>query len=458
MKTPLPNKPIRIVEGNAKPHEPFWRFVDAAESQSGQNEMELYGPISEYSWIGDEITPKKFKGDLYTFGKGGPILLKIDSPGGDPFAASTMRAIMTEYPGEITVRVDGIAASAAVIVAIAGKTIKIMDSAYMMIHDPLVLVLGATLNIQELEEIRNVLQIIKNGIIPVYAARTGLSEDEITQMMTAETWMDAREAVKFGFADEIIEGGQKKAPVQNVAYVNLLHAFANAPAELLEQHQMIDAVAIHSPTPDPSSNANTAFGEGGDTHPTTPEAVEATVIEPIPSEGNQPASVGGQEAETEAGSSKLKVESEKQELDESQKTQVRIASHARQLELAENQVLKGAPIMNIREQMAQRAAKIARARELANLADTEVRDFSDEERIEYLAALDEAQKTGEKITQAQTEREALQNAEQSLTGLSSTPAKPAPGAVVKTIKRSEYDKLESLDQSAFVKNSGKVED
>src|SRR3990172_4839049 len=129
-------QPIRCFDGNAKPYEPFWHFIDAAESESGETEMELYGVLSEYSWFEDAISPKKFKKDLHEHGKGGPVLVKIDSPGRDVFAASTMRTIMTEYPGDITVRVDGVAASAAMIVAISGKTVKIMDSAYMMIHDP----------------------------------------------------------------------------------------------------------------------------------------------------------------------------------------------------------------------------------------------------------------------------------------------------------------------------------
>jgi len=104
-------KPIRCFDGNAQPYEPFWRFVNEAESESGQAELELYGVLSEFSWFDDDITPKKFKDDLYKYGKGGPVLLKINSPGGDVIAASVMRTIMTESPGEITARVDGLAAS-----------------------------------------------------------------------------------------------------------------------------------------------------------------------------------------------------------------------------------------------------------------------------------------------------------------------------------------------------------
>jgi ATP-dependent Clp protease protease subunit len=208
--------------------------VNAEESQSGQTEMELYGVISEYSWFDDDITPKKFKDDLYKMGGGGPVLLKIDSPGGDVIAASVMRSIMTEYPGEITTRIDGMAASAAVIVAIAGQTVKIMDSAYMMIHDPAVVVFFAALDIEMLGKLRDDLRSIKDGIVPVYAARTGMDEGKIARMMANETWMSAREAVDYGFADEVIQGGQKaQNRFANVAFVNALHTYINVPPALL---------------------------------------------------------------------------------------------------------------------------------------------------------------------------------------------------------------------------------
>jgi ATP-dependent Clp protease, protease subunit len=227
---PNQNKPIRCFDGSAKPHEPFWQWVNV---ESDQPELELYGVISEYSWFEDEVTPKNFKRDLYANGKGGPIKVRIDSPGGDVIAASTIRSIMSEYPGEITVQIDGMAASAAVIIAISASKVQIMDSAYMMIHDPAVLVFGAMLDIETLKSLHDSLTSIKDGIVPAYAARTGLSENQIANMMTRETWMSAREAVEYKFADEIITGGQKAKGIQNVAYVNALTSYENVPHELL---------------------------------------------------------------------------------------------------------------------------------------------------------------------------------------------------------------------------------
>jgi len=234
-----PNKtPIRCFEGDAKPYEPFWQFRSAAED-SGPVELEMYGVISEYSWMDDVVTPAKFKADLYTFGKGGPVTLKINSPGGDVIAASVLRAIMTEYPGEITTQINGVAASAAVIVAMAGKNVRMMDSAYMMIHDPAVVVMMASLNIEDLGKLRDDLKAIKDGIVQTYAGKTNLPEDKLARMMADETWMSAREAVDLGFADEVIAGGQKAAnQFSNLAFVNALQNYVNVPQALMPREDV----------------------------------------------------------------------------------------------------------------------------------------------------------------------------------------------------------------------------
>lgn len=227
------SNPIRCFEGNAQPHDPFWKWVNV----DSEPEMEIDGVISEYSWFDDDITPKKFKDDLYKYGKGGPIKVKLNSPGGDVIAAAKMRTIMTEYPGYITVQIDGIAASAAVMFAISGKTVNIMDSAYMMIHDPAVVIFLAMLDIETLGQLHDNLKSIKAGIVPAYAQKTGLSEERISNMMRKETWMSAREAVEYGFADNVISGGQSapKNIFQNVAFINVLNSFQNVPPALLNR-------------------------------------------------------------------------------------------------------------------------------------------------------------------------------------------------------------------------------
>ncbi len=232
----MKRQPIRCFEGSAKPHEPFWRAKNATETESGEAEVELYGVISEYSWFEDEITPQAFKDDLNKVGGGGPVTIRINSGGGDVIAASVMRAIIQDYPGKVTARIDGIAASAAVVVALAAEVVRIQDTAYMMIHDPGVSVMMAYLDVGTLEGLLAMLKSVRQGILDTYATKTGISHDRLGRMMTDETWMSANEAVKFGFADEVIggsqTGGEGTAASNNA---NLLKNYVHVPAVLLNR-------------------------------------------------------------------------------------------------------------------------------------------------------------------------------------------------------------------------------
>ena len=241
-------EPIRCFHGNAKPHEPFWawRPRDAAVAES-EPELELYGFISEYSWMGDEITPAKFKADLATYGQGGPITLRINSGGGEMIAASVIRSALTEYPGRVTARIDGLCASAAVGVALAADRIKIQDSAYMMVHDPGYSMMMGWLDIQTLTDIVNDLKIFKAGILDAYASRTGLSREKLDKMCKDETWMSASQAVDFGFADEVITGG--KLAEKNASVTDALRNYVNVPPALLNLVQAPAPAADPVPVP-----------------------------------------------------------------------------------------------------------------------------------------------------------------------------------------------------------------
>jgi ATP-dependent protease ClpP protease subunit len=228
---PVNFQPLRCFPGNALPFEPFWKARNASET-GGDPEIEFDGFISEYSWEGDELTPKKFKNDLYDLGRGGAVTVKmLNAIGGDVIAASVIGSIMSEYPGPINVRVYGLAASAAVNVAMSGTSLKILDSAYMMIHDPAYAFFLAYLDIETMGRLYNSLVSIKRGIVDSYAAKTGLKAEKIARLMADETWMSAQEAVELGFADEVIAGGQG-APAVNVAVVNGLTNYRNVPAVL----------------------------------------------------------------------------------------------------------------------------------------------------------------------------------------------------------------------------------
>lgn len=227
-------KPVRVIEGNAKPHERFWQVKN---EEGGDPELEFYGVISEYAWFDDEISPRLFKEDLYGLGKGGPVTVRIDSPGGAVDAASTIRAIMMDYPGQITVKVDGLCASAAVLVAMAGDKVLMQESGYMMIHDPWTIAMG---NAADLKIVVKILDEVKSGIVDCYETKTGMARAKLESMMSAETWMSARTAKDLGFIDEIITGSSKASNLSTAAVMNCLQNCTHVPADLLPTSEVED--------------------------------------------------------------------------------------------------------------------------------------------------------------------------------------------------------------------------
>jgi len=219
--------------------------MDQAEPAATEPELELYGYISEYSWFEDDVTPKMFKDDLYNYGKGGPITVRINSYGGDVVAASLIHTMIDDYPGRVTVQIDGVAASAATVVAVAGDVVRIQETGYFMIHDPAFAFFLEIIGLEEMERLADALQAVKEGIVNAYETKTGLSRARLAKLMTDETWMDARKAVDLGFVDEILKQ-EKKLPItipQNAAVVNALKNFNKVPDAIL------DAVAGRNAAP-----------------------------------------------------------------------------------------------------------------------------------------------------------------------------------------------------------------
>lgn len=238
------HEPIRCIEGTMQPHQPFWRFRNSAESETGEPEMELYGFLSEYSWYEDDITPKMFKTDLYNYGNKGPVTIRMNSGGGDVVAASVMKSILTDYPGRVTVKIDGLCASAATIVAMAGDVVKMQESAYFMIHDPSMAFFLTSLNISDLQGILDQLKTCKDGILDAYERKTGLNRDKLGKMMTNETWMTANEACGMGFVDQIVFPAKQKpeqaaqnipAAITNMVDGRMFNLYRNVPAALTRQ-------------------------------------------------------------------------------------------------------------------------------------------------------------------------------------------------------------------------------
>ena len=131
----------------------------------------------------------------------GDITVWINSPGGDCVAAAQIYNMLANYKGNVTVKIDGIAASAASVIAMAGNTVLMSPVSMMMIHNPATIAFG---DHTEMEKAIEMLEGVKDSIINAYALKTGMSRAKLSRLMDAETWMDATKAVELGFADDII--------------------------------------------------------------------------------------------------------------------------------------------------------------------------------------------------------------------------------------------------------------
>lgn len=178
----------------------FWNWVSTDEGRT----LYLDGAIAEETWFGDEVTPKQFKAEL--FSGEGDITIWINSPGGDVFAASQIYSMLMDYKGKVTVKIDGIAASAASVIAMAGTDVLISPTGLMMIHNPMTIAFG---DAGEIKKAIAMLSEVKESIINAYELKTGLSRAEISCLMDRETWFNAKKAVELGFADGILFSGSR---------------------------------------------------------------------------------------------------------------------------------------------------------------------------------------------------------------------------------------------------------
>lgn len=176
----------------------FWEW----KNQIGAEERILFldGAIAEESWFDDDVTPQIFKDEL-TNGTG-DITVWINSPGGDCVAAARIYNMLTEYKGRVTVKIDGIAASAASVIAMAGDAVLMSPVSMLMIHNPSTIAMGES---HDFQKAIDMLTEVKASIINAYAIKTGLSRAKLSNLMDSETWMNANKAVELGFADGIIE-------------------------------------------------------------------------------------------------------------------------------------------------------------------------------------------------------------------------------------------------------------
>jgi len=179
----------------------FWNWLDV-KNEAGEVEervLELNGTIASESWFDDDVTPKLFKDELLE--GDGPVTIWINSPGGDCIAASQIYSMLMDYKGDVTVKIDGIAASAASVIAMAGTKVLMAPTALMMIHNPMTMAYG---NHDDMTKAIEMLDEVKESIINAYEIKTNMTRAKISHLMDSETWMNANKAVELGFADDVL--------------------------------------------------------------------------------------------------------------------------------------------------------------------------------------------------------------------------------------------------------------
>ena len=219
----------------------FWNFI-RDETAPDTRVLRLEGTIAEESWFDDDVTPALFKDEL--FSSTGPVTVWINSPGGDCVAAAQIYNMLMDYPGDVTVKVDGIAASAASVIAMAGTRVLMSPVSTMMIHNPLTVAMGDS------EEMRRAIQMldeVKESIINAYEIKTGLSRTQLSHLMDAETWMNANKALEFGFCDEIMFGREEAEPEAEDSFLYSRRVVTNC---------LLDKLKARVPKPEPRVKAS----------------------------------------------------------------------------------------------------------------------------------------------------------------------------------------------------------
>lgn len=274
----------------------FWKWSNSVSSNN--QELILDGPIASDTWWGDEVTPDLFREELKQHA--GDLTVVINSPGGDVFAGLAIYNALVNHNGNVTVRVDGLAASIASVIAMAGDKIIMSPGSMIMIHRPSVYAAGT---VDDMEKAKDVLLKIEEGITPIYAKRTGLSDEKITELLEAETWMLADKAVELGFADEVSEAPEKQKQdegVQNVMGMNFAFSMSAVkqadakPMQSLVEQIKAKAEAEATKAAEPAEETTTEPETKTD-EPAAPEAApeaepadEAEQSEPEESTDNNP--------------------------------------------------------------------------------------------------------------------------------------------------------------------------
>lgn len=224
----------------------FWNWKN--QTETAERTLFLNGTIAEESWFDDDVTPQLFKDELNS--GSGDITVWINSPGGDCVAAAQIYNMLMDYKGNVTVKIDGIAASAASVIAMAGTKVLISPTALMMIHNPLTVAIGDS---EEMQKAIDMLSEVKESILNAYEIKTNLSRAKLSHLMDAETWMNANKAVELGFADDILFKAENDITSAKDSFLFSRRAVTNS---------LMSKVRTHSKTQiKPAENTGTPIAE-----------------------------------------------------------------------------------------------------------------------------------------------------------------------------------------------------
>ena len=222
---------LPMTERRKIPMKKFWKWKNQAQTETMPESRTLFlnSTIAEESWFDDDVTPQLFKDELNA--GSGDITVWINSPGGDCVAAAQIYNMLMDYKGNVTVKIDGIAASAASVIAMAGTTVLMSPVSMLMIHNPMTAAFGDSAEMQKAIEM---LGSVKDSIINAYEIKTGLTRAKLSHLMDAETWMDANKAVELGFADGILKRDSDTEDVE-APTVSMLYSKANVVNSLMDK-------------------------------------------------------------------------------------------------------------------------------------------------------------------------------------------------------------------------------
>lgn len=184
--------------------------VHAATDTESENTISVLDVIGA-DWFGDGVTAKRISAALRAIGKN-DVVVNVNSPGGDYFEGLAIYNMLREHPAKVTVKVLGIAASAASVIAMAGDEIQIARAGFLMIHNTWVVAGGDR---HALRDVADWLEPFDQAAVDIYAARTGMDDADLAKMLDRETWIGGSDAVDKGFADGLLDSDEVTSQTKN---------------------------------------------------------------------------------------------------------------------------------------------------------------------------------------------------------------------------------------------------